>query len=94
MSKKDFKNNIAANFMTKPEDMEQTTSSEQETLPEVAMTPKIKKYTVEKPEAKSRRIQSLIKPSLYKALEKTAKVNKISINELINIILEKEMRED
>lgn len=94
MTKKNFKDSIAANFMTKSEEVGQSTTMEQETSLQTDTIPKIKKYAVNKPETKSRRIQSLVKPSTYKALEKTAKTNKISINELINIILEKEMKED
>lgn len=40
-------------------------------------------------ETKSRRLQLLVYPSIYKALEKEAKKRKISVNELINRVLEK-----
>jgi len=93
MSKKNFSNAIEG-FISKPEEIEQTTLLEKEEIKHIEKKEiKAKKYSVEKPETKSRRVQWLIKPSTHKALEKTAKENKISVNELINIILENEMKE-
>ena len=88
MSKKSF-NAAIGGFITQTEDTEKTTPKKIEEVKTTEIKTKI--YKSEKVETKSRRVQSLIKPSIYNALEKLAKENNISINELINLILQKEI---
>lgn len=84
MAKKDFKKSTAELFMTSPDEPV-----------EVAPVEVIEKApaTVEKgyqiiPEYKTERLQLLLKPSTKKDLKRIAERDRISVNELINKILE------
>jgi predicted HicB family RNase H-like nuclease len=48
----------------------------------------IKMVSPKKKELKSRAIHILVKPSIYEALQTTAKSKKLSLNEVINQLLE------
>lgn len=63
--------------------------SEPEQAPEpVAHGSRLKIAELAKPEAKSRRVQVLMKPSLYKQLQAKAKQQGDTMNNLINRVLE------
>lgn len=72
---KNRQNNPAAQFVTEPE-------AQPIRQPEAEQQPRRKP-----PEAKSRRMQILIRPSLYEALKAAADEEYLSVNELINEIL-------
>lgn len=75
--KKTFKDNPALKFISTP-----GTGPDQET-PAAPPAPQQEGF-----EAKSRRLQLLIRPSLYKRLKEAATAKGFSINEFINISLE------
>lgn len=97
MPKKSFANviNPANMFISQP--VEENPSAV-ETASEVHHEPAMPSTTERKPassyrkkELKTRRLQLLMKPSLYDRLKDEAEANDMSINELISAILEKEL---
>ena len=88
-AKKTFKNaeNPALQFISTP-DVE---AEEREiTADESGAAPSLRGFTpkLDKPETKSRRLQLLIKPSVYSAVKQIADASGLSVNEIINQILE------
>lgn len=88
-AKKTFKNaeNPALQFISAPdvetEEREITADESGAALSLRGFTPKL-----DKPETKSRRLQLLIKPSVYSAVKQIADASGLSVNEIINQILE------
>lgn len=44
-------------------------------------------------EVKSQRVQLVLKPSVFKALKKYCKTNKVSVNEYVGTLLEEQLKE-
>lgn len=88
-AKKTFKNaeNPALQFISTP-DVE--TEEREITADESGAAPSLRGFTpkLDKPETKSRRLQLLIKPSVYSAVKQIADASGLSVNEIINQILE------
>ena len=88
-AKKTFKNaeNPALQFISTPDveaEKREITTDESGAAPSLrGFTPKL-----DKPETKSRRLQLLIKPSVYSAVKQIADASGLSVNEIINQILE------
>lgn len=94
-AKKTFKNaeNPALQFISTP-DVE---AEERESTPiesGAVEVPSLRGFTLklEKPEIKSRRVQLLIKPSVYSAVKRIADTAGLSVNEIVNQILEEATR--
>ena len=94
-SKKDFSSisNPAERFLSTPESEEERSSST--TAPEaifptgaLGKPPKGYKLNPLYVEVKSRRVQLLLRPSLYNALLKQAKAQGVSFNDMANTILQ------
>jgi len=84
MSKKSFKNNPALQFVSSRADVAE------EKLVEGAASvnnqmPNIINFT---PETKSKRFNMLLRPSVFGLLQKSAKEKNISVNELINSLID------
>lgn len=80
MPKKDFKNNPALQFIstaTEPDEYEPNSFTD------TVRQPKPRSYTAPANEIKSRRVQLLIQPSLWKELERIASREGISNNEAV-----------
>lgn len=100
MSTKSFKHieNPVEQFLTKPEDLEALEKLENTTpaSPAVQVSPINKrpkppegyKLNPEYIETKSKRLQLLVKPSLHRAMQKKAAAMGVSVNELVNLVLE------
>ena len=85
-AKKTFKNaeNPALQFISTPDVEAEERENESGAAPSLrGFTPKL-----DKPETKSRRLQLLIKPSVYSAVKQIADASGLSVNEIINQILE------
>lgn len=94
MAKKSFTgiSNPAERFISMPEVEEQrtvNTSTEPETRPAMGeKPPKGYKYNPLYVETKSRRLQLLVKPSVHEAIKERASTLGVSLNELVNTILQ------
>lgn len=76
MSKKSFKDiNPVMQFITKAETQETDKTDNTQ-------------HTHSGPETKSKRLNLLLYPSIYRDLEKIARVDGVSVNELINSVLD------
>jgi len=82
--KKDFKKNPAEMFISAAEEPKAKTPAA-EPVQEGVVIPKGYRLA---PEHKSQRVQLLIKPSTKDAIKEIAEAQGLSMNELINIILE------
>lgn len=78
---------IRGNAQDKRETPERIIAKQKEE-PERPNIERIKIKVNEKPEYKTRRLQLLIKPSLHEKLKTTSKEKNVSVNDLINQILE------
>lgn len=93
MSKKTFKNNLekienpALQFVSNAANEEQTKRREQN-----IQTSALEGYKLV-PEAKSKRLQLLIQPSLYNRVKQRADANGTSVNNTIHNILSNALRE-
>ena len=90
-AKKTFKNaeNPALQFISTPDvETEERESAHVESG--TVEAPSLRGFTpkLDKPETKSRRLQLLIKPSVYGAVKQIADESGLSVNEIINQILE------
>lgn len=84
--KKSFKNNPALQFITNTENSDVQT----ENIP-LTKTPEPKEGYKINPlyiETKTRRLQLILKPSVYEKVKANAVANKLSVNEYIHQILE------
>lgn len=91
-AKKTFKNteNPALQFISTP-DLNENEERESAHVESGAVeAPSLRGFTpkLDKPETKSRRVQLLIKPSVYSAVKQIADASGLSVNEIINQILE------
>jgi predicted DNA binding CopG/RHH family protein len=103
MSKKSFKDNPALQFMSRPEEVDKGAREEkrEEKAPEVREIKEVKAVVDEfmslPPitfEAKSKRFNMLMRPSVFAKLKKTAEYRGTSVNDLINTIVESYMEFD
>lgn len=97
MAKKSFKDNPALQFIsdTEPEAKEQKPIEKEEPVQnEWASIPKGYKLNPQYVEVKSRRLQLVLQPSLYKRVKKQAKAHKLSVNEYVHRVLDQATRED
>ena len=100
MAKKTFKDNPALQFISEPEAHEDEEPTPAEAQPaaepqrEQAETAGGFKIQIKKAEPRSRRVQLLMEPSLFRKIEATAGAYHLSINELIHQIIEQAMKED
>lgn len=83
MAKKDFKKNTAEMFISVPGKEEQRTDKKE--VPEGFIIPK--GYRLER-ETKSVRLQLLVRPATKEAIKDLAAAQGLSMNDLINSILE------
>ena len=95
MSKKDFTNNPAMQFISSAEpeaskDQEAESGKENREELEAELFPKVPEGYKLNPlfiEKKTQRVQLVFQPSLYKKVKAAAKKHKVSMNEYIHIIL-------
>ena len=95
MAKKTFKDNInpAMNFISQESiDRAETTAETVKTRP--AKAPEGYKLNPLYIETKSKRLQLLIQPSLHEKLKTKARAEGISVNELVNNILQDALAEE
>lgn len=78
MTKKSFKDNPALQFISTVEEERKIPSQQKNCYVEI----------------KSRRLQLILKPSLFERVKKAASKKKISVNEYVHRILDKATRED
>lgn len=83
MAKKSFKDSPALRFITANE--------EEKINPKKDELPKGYKISPVYIETKSRRLQLLLKPSIFKKLKQTADKKHTSVNDLVNSILEENL---
>lgn len=89
MAKKSFMDSPALRFITANE--EEKTVKEEKVAPKKEELPKGYKISPVYIETKSRRLQLLLKPSIFKKLKQTADKKHTSVNDLVNSILEKNL---
>lgn len=78
MTKKSFKDNPALQFISAVEEERKFPSKQKNCYVEI----------------KSRRLQLILKPSLFERVKKAASKKRISVNEYVHRILDKATRED
>jgi len=81
MSKKSFKNNPALQFVSSRIDASDEKSTENVPPPDWRVANSA-------PETRSKRFNMLIRPSVFSLLQKNAKEKNMSVNELINSLIE------
>lgn len=91
--KKDFKRSPTESFFSRPPEADPGTpkrkpKQEQPPINKRASADLIPKGYILKPEAKSERLNLLIKPSTKEGIKEAAEVKRTSVNNLINEILE------
>ena len=79
MTKEFSKPNPLKDYLGQPEETQEPETTEQQAP---------NKIVIKKPETKTERVQLLMKPSLVKALKKDAKKKGLSLNGLVNAILQ------
>ena len=85
MAKKDFKKNTAEMFLSVPAEEAKAVNADQKETPGGFVVPK--GYRLEK-ETKSVRLQLLVRPGTKEAIKDLAAQQGLSMNDLINTILE------
>ena len=88
MSKKSFKDNPAFQFMSKPEEEEVTTAPQEPAPAPTGKPPEGYKLNPLYVEVKKRRLQLVLKPSLYEKVKNGASKQGLSVNEYVHRILE------
>lgn len=88
MAKKSFMDSPALRFITSNEEKPQ---KEEKITPKKDELPKGYKISPVYIETKSRRLQLLLKPSIFKKLKQTADKKHTSVNDLVNSILEENL---
>lgn len=88
MAKKSFMDSPALRFITSNEEK---TVKEEKITPKKEELPKGYKISPVYIETKSRRLQLLLKPSIFKKLKQTADKKHTSVNDLVNSILEESL---
>lgn len=88
MAKKSFMDSPALRFITANEEEPQ---KEEKIAPKKEELPKGYKISPVYIETKSRRLQLLLKPSIFKKLKQTADKKHTSVNDLVNSILEENL---
>ena len=78
MTKKSFKDNPALQFISAVEEERKIPSQQKNCYVEI----------------KSRRLQLILKPSLFERVKKAASKKRISVNEYVHRVLDKATRED
>lgn len=91
MAKKDFKKNPALFYIGEPEAPAEDPEEVKED-PEIDQGLTVPKGYILTREAKSERMQLLIRPSLKKGIKEAAAAQGLSMNDLINSILEEYLR--
>lgn len=89
MAKKSFMDSPALRFITANE--EEKPQKEEKIAPKKEELPKGYKISPVYIETKSRRLQLLLKPSIFKKLKQTADKKRTSVNDLVNSILEENL---
>ena len=89
MAKKSFMDSPALRFITAKE--EEQTVKEEKITPKKDELPQGYKISPVYIETKSRRLQLLLKPSIFKKLKQTADKKHTSVNDLVNSILEENL---
>ena len=88
MTKKSFKGNPALQFMTQPEEEEVNTTPQKPITPPTGKPPEGYKLNPLYVETKKRRLQLVLKPSLYEKVKSGASKQGLSVNEYVHRILE------
>lgn len=88
MAKKSFMDSPALRFITANEEK---TVKEEKITPKKDELPQGYKISPVYIETKSRRLQLLLKPSIFKKLKQTADKKHTSVNDLVNSILEENL---
>ena len=88
MTKKSFKGNPALQFMTQPAEEEVTTVPQELVSAPTGKPPEGYKLNPLYVETKKRRLQLVLKPSLYEKVKRGASKQGLSVNEYVHRILE------
>lgn len=99
MAKKSFKTamqekavNPTMQFISQPDEFGTNSVQLRQDLQEEKISPAHRAMPQYNEETKSRRLQLLLTPSLYEAIKEKASQERVSVNELINMILSESVR--